>query len=173
MIYLIADTHFGDDNIRRYENRPFATAGEMDEALIRNWNSVVKEGDLVYVLGDFALAGGERALLERLAGRKILIKGNHDRASCREYREWGFEEAYDLPVILDGFWILSHEPLYVNENMPYANLFGHVHGSPQYRTCSGRHYCVSAERIGYQPIPLKKVKEEIQKKDKQKSMQND
>ena len=22
-VFLIADTHFGDDNIRRYENRPF------------------------------------------------------------------------------------------------------------------------------------------------------
>lgn len=161
MVYLIADTHFGDDAIRRYENRPFATAQEMDEALIRNWNAVVKGGDLVYVLGDFASEGREREILERLAGRKLLVKGNHDLASCREYREWGFEEAYDLPVILDGFWILSHEPLYVNENMPYANLFGHVHASPQYRTYSSQHYCVSVERIDYRPIALEEVKRKI------------
>lgn len=161
MVYLIADTHFGEDAIRRYENRPFETVREMDEALVRNWNAVVKDGDLVYVLGDFSSAGREREILERLAGRKILVKGNHDTASCREYREWGFEEAYDLPVILDGFWILSHEPLYVNENMPYANLFGHVHTSPQYRTYSTQHYCVSAERIGYAPIALEEVKDKI------------
>ena len=37
MIYFIADTHFGDERIRRYENRPFADAGAMDRELIRRW----------------------------------------------------------------------------------------------------------------------------------------
>lgn len=161
MIYLIADTHFGDDAIRRYENRPFSSAGEMDETMTRNWNETVKEGDTVYVLGDFAVEGCERSILERLSGRKILVKGNHDRASNREYREMGFEEVSALPVILDGFWMMSHEPLYVSENMPYANLFGHVHASPQYRTYSAHHFCVSAERIGYRPISLEKVKQAV------------
>lgn len=39
--YLIADTHFGDEAILRYENRPFESVEEMDTALIRNWNSTV------------------------------------------------------------------------------------------------------------------------------------
>ncbi|MCX4299933.1 MAG: hypothetical protein OSJ73_23470 [Lachnospiraceae bacterium] len=29
MIYFIADTHFSEDNIRLYENRPFGSAAEM------------------------------------------------------------------------------------------------------------------------------------------------
>ena len=45
--YFIADTHFGDDNIRRYENRPFDTVKEMDNALIENWNRVVSNEDEV------------------------------------------------------------------------------------------------------------------------------
>ena len=77
------------------------------------------------------------------------------------YRDMGFAEAYDLPVILEGFWILSHEPLYVCENMPYANLFGHVHASPLYKTFSRQHYCVSAERIGYTPISFDEVMRHI------------
>ena len=52
--FFIADTHFGGENIRRYENRPFETAEEMDEKLIENWNRVVSEEDTVYVLGDFS-----------------------------------------------------------------------------------------------------------------------
>ncbi len=51
-IFFIADMHFGDDNIRKYENRPFDTVDEMNEALIRNWNGAVNADDEVYVIGD-------------------------------------------------------------------------------------------------------------------------
>lgn len=160
-LFLIADTHFGDDAIRRYENRPFGSAGEMDEALIRNWNQVVSPEDHVYHLGDFSLPGREEQYLRQLKGHIYLVRGNHDLLGNAAYRSMGFEESYDLPVVLEQFWILSHEPMYVNENMPYANLFGHVHGSPLYKTFSSHHYCVSVERIGYTPITLEQIKEEI------------
>ena len=39
-VFFLADTHFGDGNILRYENRPFATVEEMDRELIRRWNAV-------------------------------------------------------------------------------------------------------------------------------------
>jgi len=59
---------------------------------------------------------------------------------------------------LETFWILSHEPLYVNENMPYANLFGHVHNSPLFKDFSKQHYCVSVERTEFAPISFEEVK---------------
>lgn len=161
MVYFIADTHFGEETIRRYENRPFADADAMNEEIIRKWNETVTAEDEVYVLGDFGAGGCEAELLAMLNGKKYLIKGNHDTKSNSYYRECGFEEVYDKPVILDGFWILSHEPLYVNENMPYANLFGHVHNAPMYKTYSRQHYCVSAERIAYAPISFQKIKAAI------------
>ncbi len=156
-IFFIADTHFGDDNIRRYENRTFQTVRFMDEEMIVRWNHIVTEEDIVYVLGDFGAAGSEKELLERLNGDKLLVKGNHDLCTNGYYRAAGFEEVYDKPVILDNFWILSHEPMYVNANMPYANIFGHVHNSPLYKDFSAQHYCVSAERIDYTPISFDKV----------------
>lgn len=156
-IFFIADTHFGDDNIRRYENRPFQTAESMDQQMITRWNEAVEREDMIYVLGDFGASGWERRLLEQLNGIKFLVKGNHDLQTNSYYREAGFAEVYDKPVILESFWILSHEPLYVNANMPYANIFGHVHNSPLYRDFSARHYCVSVERIGYTPISFEKV----------------
>ncbi len=155
--FFIADTHFGDDNIRRYENRPFQTAQSMDEEMLVRWNRAVGREDMVYVLGDFGADGCEKELLGQLNGTKFLIKGNHDLQINNYYREAGFEEVYDKPVILDSFWILSHEPLYVNTNMPYANIFGHVHNSPLYKDFSVQHYCVSAERIGYAPISFERV----------------
>ena len=163
VVYFIADTHFGDDSIRKYENRPFDSAERMDDALIQRWNAAVQEDDTVYVLGDFSVLGKENAVLNRLNGKKYLVKGNHDTESNEYYRRAGFCEVYDHPVVLDGFWILSHEPLYVNTNMPYANLFGHVHRSPVYRDYSPQHYCVSAERIDYTPIAFDRIKLAVQK----------
>ena len=161
MIYFIADTHFGDDRIRRYENRPFTDSAQMDESLIRRWNSTVSQQDTVYVLGDFSAPGTESGLLCRLNGTKHLIKGNHDTASNEYYRQAGFCEVYDHPIILDSFWILSHDALYVNTNMPYANLFGHVHNSPLFKDYSPQHFCVCAERINYTPISFDAIKKAI------------
>ena len=50
MIYFTADTHFGHENVIRFCGRPYATAAEMDEALIENWNSRVKGNDTVLIL---------------------------------------------------------------------------------------------------------------------------
>ena len=156
-VFFIADTHFDDDNIRRYENRPFENTAQMNEAMIRNWNRTVTPSDIVYFLGDV----GADSYVARLNGIKYLVKGNHDTASNDHYREIGFAEVYDLPVIYDSYWILSHEPLYINRNMPYANIFGHVHANPAYRDISSRSYCVSVERISYTPVPLECIRTAI------------
>ncbi len=152
--FFIADTHFGDENILLYENRPYKSVDDMDFDLIEKWNSVVADEDDVYIIGDFGAVGYECEILNKLNGKKFLIKGNHDIQTNDDYREYGFAEVYDHPIIIDGFWILSHEPLYVSENLPYANIFGHVHASPIVRAYSSHHFCVSVERINYSPISL-------------------
>lgn len=48
--------------------------------------------------------------------------------------------------------MLSHEPLYINRNMPYANIYGHVHGNMTYQSITSQSACVSVERIKYTPI---------------------
>lgn len=157
-VFFIADTHFGDDAIRRYENRPFDNSDIMDEEMIRLWNETVDASDTVYILGDFGAVGNEKDILSRLNGTKFLVKGNHDTKSNEYYRSAGFSEIYDLPILFNNFWILSHEPIYINENMPYANLFGHVHNSPIVKDFSRQHYCVSVERINYKPIDFDEIK---------------
>ncbi len=162
LIYFIADTHFSEENIILYENRPFKDAAEMDNTLLERWNQVILKEDEVYVLGDFGAQDKESFIVSQLKGRKFLVKGNHDTKSNSYYRDCGFEEVYDYPIILKNFWILSHEPLYVNTNMPYANLFGHVHNSPIIKTYSNQHYCVSVERINYTPISFNDIISNIQ-----------
>lgn len=159
--FFIADPHFGGEAIIRYENRPFASAEEMDKKLIENWNHVVEKEDTVYVLGDFsdyANAEKDRYILSRLNGTKILIMGNHDR-HCKpeEWRSIGFAECSPWPIVYKEFFLLSHEPLYINANMPYANIYGHVHGNPSYTDCSVQSACVSVERIGYTPVSMEQL----------------
>ena len=159
--FFIADTHFSDKCILKYENRPFKNAREMDVDITDRWNIVVGEKDVVYHLGDFGANKNLWGYLNSLNGIKILIKGNHDTESNYTYRTSGFDEVYDHPIILDGFWMLSHEPLYVSSNMPYANIFGHVHNSPFIKDFSSHHFCVSVERINYTPIDFDTIKRKI------------
>ena len=49
MIYFTADTHFEHENVIRFCDRPFASANEMDEAMIANWNARVRGNDTVYL----------------------------------------------------------------------------------------------------------------------------
>lgn len=159
-VFFIADTHFGDTAILAYENRPFASVQEMDEALIANWNDAVSAEDTVFLLGDFSRYASEtnKAICARLHGHKLLVLGNHDTDGEQTYLDCGFESVSRYPIIYDGFWMLSHAPLYLNANMPYANLFGHVHQNPIYTDCSKQSFCVSAERIAYTPIALDQIK---------------
>ena len=45
MKYFIADTHFTEESIIRYESRPFQSVQEMDRILVERWNSAVAEED--------------------------------------------------------------------------------------------------------------------------------
>lgn len=155
--FFIADTHFFEEPIRLYENRPFENAEAMNEAIIANWNKTVTPEDTVWHLGDFGAEGCEADILKRLNGRVLLVRGNHDTKPNTYYREAGFAEVYDLPVLYQNFFILSHEPIYVNTNMPYANLFGHVHASPLFKDFSAYHACVCVERTAYTPVTLEQM----------------
>ena len=59
-IFYIADMHFGHKNILKYDKRPFADTGQMDEEIIRRWNERVGGDDTVYVLGDAFFKGEEK-----------------------------------------------------------------------------------------------------------------
>jgi len=88
MIFFTADTHFGHKNIIKYSYRPFSSVTEMEETIVHNWNSRVKQDDTVYHLGDFAFVNKseKNRLLHRLNGNICLIKGNHDKKLNAELR---------------------------------------------------------------------------------------
>lgn len=164
--FFISDTHFGHKNVLAYDNAPFASIEEYDEAIIKRWNEVVGNDDIVYHLGDFSLTSNIEKLtgwINRLNGRKRLVMGNHDNRKVQFYYEAGFERVYDHPVILRGFFILSHEPMYMTPDMPYYNIYGHVHNHPAFHTETDNTMCVCACRHDYYPIEIKKFNECQQK----------
>ena len=147
-VFFIADTHFGDNDVflMSGENKFFDSVKDKDEEIIKNWNTTVSPEDIVFILGDF----GDMNYWPRLSGKKFLIKGNHDREEhCNSL----------YPIVYENFFILSHEPMWVDEDGPYANIFGHVHNNPIYKTVTSRSYCVCACRNGYTPIAFEKIVE--------------
>ena len=77
--WFTSDFHMDHRNILEYCNRPYLTVGEMNEAIVANWNAVVEQDDTVYFLGDFSLSiKSVQKYLPRLMGNKVLITGNHD-----------------------------------------------------------------------------------------------
>jgi calcineurin-like phosphoesterase family protein len=135
--FFTADTHFFHRRI--LEMRPrFAAVEDMNEALVAAWNAKVGHNDVVYHLGDFALAKVDDALrvLKRLNGRKHLVAGNHDKSNLRKQAfasAWAWVkdlaqvkvEGHNRKVFLCHYamrvWNRSHHGAW--------HLHGHSHGS--------------------------------------------
>ncbi len=92
MIYFTSDTHFWHKNILKYCPRPYNDSQGMNEGLIENWNNMITDDDEVYHLGDVAMGGDVDAvadIMNRLNGRKYLIRGNHDKIMGRHSKKHG------------------------------------------------------------------------------------
>ncbi len=136
MIYYTADLHLGHENVIRYCDRPFNNAEEMGEAIVSNWNSVVKEDDEVYIVGDvlFKLNSTSPLYLDRMKGIKHLIVGNHDKRNLKKERFTSlFASINDYLVINDEgrTVVLFHYPISEWDGY-FANayhIYGHIHNS--------------------------------------------
>jgi len=168
--YIISDTHFGHNKIILYGERHFkyvegAKPTEMDKFMIKQWNSVVKnKDDLIYHLGDFVLYYNKedaKKLVSKLHGRKILIMGNHDGKSRQWYLDIGFEQVISYPIVLDGFYMLSHQPMYMNQHMPYVNIHGHIH---QNSYAGDQYVNACVECNDYKPFDFDQLKKRFSEK---------
>ena len=142
-IFFTADTHFGHENVIRFDNRPFASVEEMDAEMIRRWNNKIGKGDLVYVLGDMiwkSLTNCAEPLIKSLNGQIILIKGNHDRFinnSKAKKALAGVKDTDDIVVTLENGMkrrcILHHYymPFYNAHQYQTILLHGHSHSSAE------------------------------------------
>ena len=86
-IWFTSDLHIMHNKGFLYEPRGFTNEKDMCEALVENWNKVVKPEDTVYDLGDMALSDVETATkyISKLNGRHFWIQGNHDTDNKIDY----------------------------------------------------------------------------------------
>lgn len=133
-VYFTADTHFNHVGILGVRPR-FCTVEAMNEWIIERWNAVVRKGDRVYHLGDFALGRPQDAasILARLNGEKYLIRGNHDNAACHKLVAPRFIwiRDYDFLTYSEQGMALCHYAFKTWNKAHYGawNLHGHSHGS--------------------------------------------
>ncbi len=156
-IWFISDTHFGHSNMLNFKTytgepvRVFKDVEEMDETMVQNWNRVVKPFDRVYHLGDVVINKKHLPLLNRLNGKKVLVKGNHDIYDLTIYQEY-FEDIRAYKVFSKEGFICSHIPLHPECLERFkVNVHGHLHTNivkdqPQ------KYINVCVEQINYTPI---------------------
>ncbi|WP_024587580.1 metallophosphoesterase [Aliihoeflea sp. 2WW] len=138
--FYVSDTHFGHEAILGFCNRPFSSVKEMDEFMVDRWNSVVRDTDIVYHLGDFSFGCPERAVAihRRLKGRKYLILGNHDLRRGDSVLPHILRMEWERPPVLtastsDGGnrLFLSHygHRTWPGQNRGSYHFYGHSHAS--------------------------------------------
>ncbi len=164
MIYFTSDLHLGHENIIRLNDRPFENVEDMNRVLIQNWNSFVKKNDFIYILGDLTMKLPlEKAnqIISRLNGRKILIRGNHDK----NYDENLFEDICDYKELKyqKRFFVLSHYP-FLEWNHSFRgsmHLHGHQHNQSLYnlemREKGIKRYDVGVDANEYRPISIDEI----------------
>lgn len=160
--YLTADTHFGHRKMIETGTRKFSSVEEMNQLLVKNWNSTVNDKDVVWVIGDFAFNMTEREVAEifhSLKGRLRLVLGNHDYDNTGEVKAAIARLPWERIVaraeikhagqriILDHYagmvWSADHHGAYL--------AFGHSHGKLQGLPGS---IDVGVDKQGYRPISV-------------------
>jgi calcineurin-like phosphoesterase family protein len=136
-IFFTADHHFGHAKIAEYCDRPFASAEEMDRALIDAWNAVVGPEDVVYHLGDFTLAESLSPWIHALRFKVLhIVPGGHDRRWLKRFCPASYDYRVEVlpPLVtlrLPQVVVLCHYPLLSWDRSCHGSLHlhGHSHGT--------------------------------------------
>ncbi len=169
--FVIGDTHWGHAKSLSFDQpdgsplRPFSSCEEMDETMVERWNSVVKEKDTVYHLGDVAIPRSGLKNLAKCNGRKILIRGNHDTFKLKDYAEY-FEDIrgamfHHAGKALRGGLIFTHIPVHPDNLRGHylGCVHGHLHCHLVFKDgqIDQRFFNACVERNDFTPVALELI----------------
>ena len=158
VIRYCSDPHFGHKNMAI--RRGFENEHQMNEHIVKCWNSVVSKKDVTYILGDITMEKAtEYYWLGMLNGIKKVILGNHDEPQHVPKLLEYVNSVAAMKYLKDkqfGNIILTHAPIHPQE-LEYRwgiNMHGHVHSN----TLKDKRYInVSLEVIDYTPKLLSEL----------------
>lgn len=148
-IYITSDLHFYHKNIIRYcphFRESFKTLEEMNEYILSQIDKLPAESILINN-GDLYLNSSKsfndiKYLVDRMKANDKelwLIMGNHDREMVKFMKDapsnsslevlysLGFDRVFEYPILLEGKYLLSHEPVYLKPGSNLINIYGHTH----------------------------------------------
>jgi calcineurin-like phosphoesterase family protein len=170
--YWTGDQHYGHDEIIFHCRRPFRNNQIMTREIVKRYNSIVKEDDTVYHLGDFAFAGPDRSsyiegLLRRLNGKHILILGNHERIDPFSLVGAGFQSVHTSLIIKEqGYTIvMAHDPSIWNciSNMNPLPIFIHAHIHNVWKSITKKKMInVGVDVWDFYPVSFKEILKELE-----------
>jgi len=151
-IFIISDPHFHHKNMAI--RRGFANEIEMNDHIIKMWNSVVTKRDTVIIIGDITLEKANYDILNCLNGIKKVVMGNHDQPQhAKELLKYvnGVAGMIDYKNVT-----ITHCPIHPSQlDFRFKkNIHGHVHTNS---LDDDRYINVSAEVINYTPVLLKSL----------------
>lgn len=152
--FVIGNTRFGQQNISYIKDCPFATAEELEEHVLKEWEENINDWDTVIILGTYAV--NEEAVKKYtplLKGKKILVKGKYDLEDNQIYYDAGFDEVYSYPFIYRDKFILS--PVMMRPDNRFRILYSYMRNGDEPIPLMDNFVCVSMEYIQYRPIYFK------------------
>ena len=172
-----SDLHLGHKNIYKFKSsvnegermRPFSLE-ECEELMVDNYNRTVKNGDIVYFLGDIWFDKNHAQILHRMKkGSKRLVMGNHDRKSdVIKYRDY-FQKVYGALYLNKLKAMGCHFPVHPgllsdNENDENARFIYNIHGHTHEHfirhengTIDKRYLNCSVEVVNYTPVTIEQL----------------
>ena len=173
MIYFTSDWHFGHDKDFIWRDRGFSSVKEMNEELVKRFNSVVSDDDIVYVLGDLILGDlSNSSYVERLNGKLNIIRGNHDTPNRMSkfiqldnvvtYHNAGYFTYGKYKFYLTHFpCITSNIDDDKNPWQRIINLYGHTHQTNNFYKGNPYMYHVGVDSHDMFPVSIEKILEDI------------
>ena len=173
-IWITSDLHFGHQREFLYGPRGFSNIYDHDKAIIQNWNELIDDDDVVYILGDLMLNDDHygRQCFNQLNGYKYLVVGNHDTDTRLDmyYFMRGVEDiqyAYRIQYKKFHFF-LTHYPTLTGNfddkglHTKTINLCGHSHTKDKFADWDkGIIYHCELDAHDMKPVALDKIIEDI------------
>lgn len=164
-IFICADFHYGHKNILQYCERKFNSIEEMDQQLIKNFNSKVSPNDITYFLGDFSLSNNAEYLnyiFHSLNGKeKHLCIGNHDSPNALKL-PWTSINHYVELKYNGNLICMMHYPIKIWNKKHHGSICLGGHSHLKQNEFKERYMDVGVDANSYFPVDLNYIVDKMQ-----------